>query len=132
MRTTPTATSSIPSSNAGCTASRGLEHLHRSCKPGTKSCLLYSGGFAGQNTFRVVPTDGRAHNEARVKEETWKGDPVGHWEGDTLVIDTIGFTDESWLHKSGYFHSFKLHVVERLTRTGNALRLVTTVDIPTC
>ena len=92
--------------------------------------LLYSGGFAGQNTFRVVPTDGRPHNEARVKEETWKGDPVGHWEGDTLVIDTIGFTDESWLHKSGYFHSFKLHVVERLTRTGNTLRLVTTVDDP--
>ncbi len=92
--------------------------------------LLYSGGFAGQNTFRVVPTDGRPHNEARVKEETWKGDPVGHWEGDTLVVDTIGFTDESWLHKSGYFHGFKLHVVERLTRTGNTLRLVTTVDDP--
>jgi hypothetical protein len=92
--------------------------------------LLYSGGFAGQNTFRVVPTDGRPHNEARVKEETWKGDPVAHWEGDTLVIDTIGFTDESWLHKSGYFHSFKLHVVERLTRTGNTLRLVTTVEDP--
>ncbi len=86
--------------------------------------LLYAGGFAGQNTFRVVPTDGRPHNQARVTQETWKGDPVGHWEGDTLVIETIGFTDESWLHKSGYFHGFKLRVVERFTRTGNTLRWV--------
>jgi hypothetical protein len=92
--------------------------------------LLYAGGFAGQNTFRVVPTDGRPHNPARVIQETWKGDPVGHWDGDTLVIDTIGFTDESWLHKSGYFHSFKLHVIERLTREGNTLRWVATVEDP--
>ena len=92
--------------------------------------LLYAGGFAGQNTFRVVPTDGRPHNQARVTQETWKGDPVGHWEGDTLVIETIGFTDESWLHKSGYFHGFKLRVVERFTRTGNTLRWVATVEDP--
>ncbi len=92
--------------------------------------LLYAGGFAGQNTFRVVPTDGRPHNQARVVQETWKGDPVAHWDGDTLVIDTIGFTDESWLHKSGYFHSFKLHVIERLTRDGNTLRWEATVEDP--
>jgi len=92
--------------------------------------LLYAGGFAGQNTFRVVPTDGRPHNQARVTQETWKGDPVGRWEGDTLVIETIGFTDESWLHKSGYFHGFKLKVIERFTRTGNTLRWVATVDDP--
>jgi hypothetical protein len=92
--------------------------------------LLYAGGFAGQNTFRVVHTDGRAHNPKRVVQETWKGDPVGHWEGDTLVIDTIGFTDESWLHKSGYFHGFKLRVIERLTRDGNTLRWVATVEDP--
>ena len=92
--------------------------------------LLYAGGFAGQNTFRVVPTDGRPHNQARVTQETWKGDPVGHWEGDTLVIETIGFTDESWLHKSGYFHGFKLRMVERFTRTGNTLRWVATVEDP--
>jgi hypothetical protein len=92
--------------------------------------LLYAGGFAGQNTFRVIPTDGRPHNQARVAQETWKGDSVGQWEGNTLVIDTIGFTDESWLHKSGYFHSFKLHVIERLTREGNTLRWEATVEDP--
>ena len=67
---------------------------------------------------------------ARVTQETWKGDAVGRWEGDTLVIETIGFTDESWLHKSGYFHSFKLKVIERLTRTGNTLRWEATVEDP--
>jgi hypothetical protein len=92
--------------------------------------LLYAGGFAGQNTFRVIPTDGRAHNQARVTQETWKGDSVAQWEGDTLVIDTIGFTDESWLHKSGYFHGFKLHVIERLTRDGNTLLWEASVDDP--
>jgi hypothetical protein len=92
--------------------------------------LLYAGGFAGQNTFRVIPTDGRPHNQARVVQETWKGDSVAQWEGDTLVIDTIGFTDESWLHKSGYFHSFKLHVVERLAREGNTLHWEPTVEDP--
>jgi hypothetical protein len=92
--------------------------------------LLYSGGFAGHNPFRVIATDGRPHNQARVAMETWRGDSVGHWDGDTLVIDTIGFTDESWLHKSGYFHSFKLHVIERVTRTGNTLRWETTVEDP--
>lgn len=92
--------------------------------------LLYAGGFAGQNTFRVVPTDGRPHNQARVIQETWKGNSTGRWDGDTLVIDTIGFTDESWLHKSGYLHGFKLHVVERLTRNGNTLRWEATVNDP--
>jgi len=92
--------------------------------------LLYAGGFASQNPFRVIPTDGRPHNQARVTQETWRGDSVGRWEGDTLVIDTIGFTDDSWLHKSGYFHSFKLHVVERVTRDGNTLRWETTVEDP--
>jgi hypothetical protein len=92
--------------------------------------LLYAGGFASQNPFRVIPTDGRPHNQAKVTQESWRGSSVGHWEGDTLVIDSIGFTDESWLHKSGYFHSFKLNVVERLTRTGNLLRWEATVTDP--
>ena len=46
---------------------------------------------------RIFFIDGRPHDPVKVSEETWNGDSVGHWEGDTLVIDTIGFTDESWL-----------------------------------
>ena len=93
--------------------------------------LLYAGGFASQN-YRVIPADGRPHNQPRVTQETWRGDSVGHWDGDTLVIDTIGFTDENWLHKSGYFHGFKLRVIERFTRNGNTLRWQATVEYLKC
>ena len=45
------------------------------------------------------------------------GQSVGRWEGDTLVVDVTGMHDQSWLDRSGNFHSDALHVVERYTRT---------------
>jgi hypothetical protein len=48
----------------------------------------------------------------------WMGDSRGRWEGDTLVVDSTNFTDETWLDRSGNFHSEALHVVERYTPTG--------------
>ena len=45
------------------------------------------------------------------------GQSVAHWEGETLVVDVTGFNDETWFDRSGNFHSDKLHVVERYTRT---------------
>ena len=48
----------------------------------------------------------------------WMGDSRGHWDGDTLVVDVVHFTDQTWLDRSGNFHSEGLHVVERYTRTG--------------
>src|SRR5438270_16651 len=60
-----------------------------------------------------------------------RGDYVGHWEGDRLVVDTIGFNDENWLTaKLGYFHITDLHVVERFTRRGNKMEYQVTVDDP--
>jgi hypothetical protein len=50
--------------------------------------------------------------------DTWMGQSVARWEGETLVIDVTGFNDQSWFDRSGNFHSDKLHVVERYTRTG--------------
>jgi hypothetical protein len=49
--------------------------------------------------------------------DSWMGQSVGHWEGDTLVVDVTGMNDDSWLDRAGDFHSDKLHVVERYTRT---------------
>jgi hypothetical protein len=49
--------------------------------------------------------------------DSWMGQSVGHWEGNTLVVDTTGMTDSTWFDRSGNFHSDKLHVVERFTRT---------------
>lgn len=62
---------------------------------------------------------------------TWMGHSVGKWEGDTLVIDTVGFNDKTWLDPGGHVHSGKLHTVERFTRlTENGLRYEFTIDDP--
>ena len=49
-------------------------------------------------------------------EPTWLGDSVGRWEGDTLVVDTAGFNDSTWLNDAGAQHSDALHLVERIRR----------------
>lgn len=63
--------------------------------------------------FRVIPTHGGPHQPDL--DPTWYGDSVGHWENETLVIDTIGFNDKTEL-PGGYRHTEALHVVERLRR----------------
>ena len=52
-------------------------------------------------------------------ETTYLGDTVGRWEGDTLVLDSIGFVDTTWLGRGGFFHSDEMHVVEKFTRQGD-------------
>jgi hypothetical protein len=47
-------------------------------------------------------------------EPTWLGDSVGRWDGDTLVVDTTGFNDQTWLNEEGAQHSDALHLVERI------------------
>jgi hypothetical protein len=49
--------------------------------------------------------------------DSWMGQSVGHWEGETLVVDVTGMNDQSWFDRAGNFHSDALHVVERYTRT---------------
>jgi len=65
------------------------------------------------NSFRVIPSDGSGHREDMVP--TFMGDSVGHWEGDTFVVDGVGFNDETWIGEPGTFHTDKMHVVERYT-----------------
>lgn len=66
------------------------------------------------HAFRIIPTDGRPHPEDL--EPTYLGDPVGRWEGDTLVVDVVGFNDKTWLAGVGTHHSEELRVTERYTR----------------
>jgi len=90
--------------------------------------LYATGGF--DDTYRVIAMN-RPHDPDRVAQETSKGDSVGHWDGDTLVVDTTGFDDTTWLAAHlGYIHSTSLHVVERFTRQGNEVRYEVTVDDP--
>jgi hypothetical protein len=49
--------------------------------------------------------------------DSWMGQSVGHWEGETLVIDVTGMNDQTWFDRAGNYHSDQLHVVERYTRT---------------
>ena len=62
--------------------------------------------------FRIVPTNGATHPVD--PDPTWLGDSIGKWEGDTLVVDTVGFNTRTELN--GYKHSEALHIVERFSR----------------
>jgi hypothetical protein len=70
--------------------------------------------FEYDHYVRTIFTDRKQH--PRDLDPTWMGDSVGHWEGDTLVVDTVGLTDKSWLDQVGHPHSEALHVVERIRR----------------
>lgn len=61
---------------------------------------------------------------------TWYGNAVGTWEGDTLVVDTTGFNDSTWLDSRGVPHTDQLHLVERFRRDGNRLAVELTFDDP--
>lgn len=82
--------------------------------------------FEYPNTFRFIPLDGRPHSSD--PDPTWMGESVGHWEGDTLVVDTIGFNNKTEV--SGYMHTDSLHVVEHFQRVSNGLLYNVTVEDP--
>jgi hypothetical protein len=70
--------------------------------------------FEEMNHFRQIFTDGRGFPE--IKEPTWLGYSIGKWEGDTLVVETIGFHDRSWLDNPGHPHTEAMRVTERFKR----------------
>jgi hypothetical protein len=94
--------------------------------------FLYTGGGASTQPadYRVIPTDGRKHDPDRAQDVTFYGYSIGHWEGDTLVIESIAFNDLTWLDRGGYFHSDKMRTTERLRREGNVLTYQVTVEDP--
>jgi PKD repeat protein len=85
--------------------------------------ILYEvGGY-----FRVIPTDGRDH--LKDLDPTWMGNSVGHWEGDTLVVDVIGVNDKVGV--GDYRHTTAYHLVERFERTRfDTLKYSATIDDP--
>jgi hypothetical protein len=80
------------------------------------------------SSFRIIPTDGRPHRTN--VDPSAMGDSVGHWEGDTLVVDVTRIDESTWFCMKGCFHSDAIHVTERLTRKGDTLTYQATVEDP--
>jgi hypothetical protein len=90
---------------------------------------VYIFDIGGPHTFRTIYLDGRAHPKNLTP--TYYGHSIGWWEGDTLVIDTVGFNESFWLDRGGLPSTEQMHTVERLTRTNlTALHYELTVDDP--
>jgi hypothetical protein len=93
---------------------------------GREVVFLYNdvnGGF-----FRIVPTDGRSHRKE--VGSSYLGDAIGHWEGDTLVVETVNFNEDTWLIDNGAFHTKDLKVVERLRQVGDTIEYQATAYDP--
>jgi hypothetical protein len=85
--------------------------------------------FEYEHYVRQIFTDGREHPQDT--NPTWMGDSIGKWEGDTLVVDSTGFNDKTWLDVSGHPHSEALHMVERMRRVDHDTLLIDiTIDDP--
>jgi hypothetical protein len=85
--------------------------------------------FEYDHFIRNIYTDGREH--PKDPNLSWMGDAIGEWEGDTLVVDTIGFNDKTWLDNDGHPHTEDLHVVERIRRvTHDTLTIDTSIEDP--
>jgi hypothetical protein len=85
--------------------------------------------FEYDHYVRHIYTNRREH--PRDINSTWMGDSIGKWEGDTLVVDTVGLSEKSWLDQVGHPHSDALHVVERIRRIDHeTLQDDITIDDP--
>jgi hypothetical protein len=93
----------------------------------THMFILYE---ANIHSYRQIFLDGRQHPPVEKTWPTWYGDSIGTWEGDTLVVDTVGFNDRFWLDARGHPHTQQLHVIERFTRKdlGNLVYEATLID----
>jgi hypothetical protein len=116
------------------------------CKPGGGPSFFNAPGFefvdvpeeqkiyilniAGPHSWRVIYMDGRPHPTGEALRPTYFGHSVGRWEGDTLVIDTVGYNEKQWI--SGAFPSTEqLHTIERVTRPNlKTLSYEITIDDP--
>ena len=91
---------------------------------------VYLLNIAGPHSWRVIYTDGRPHPTGAALKPSFFGHSVGRWEGDTLVIDTVGFNEKQWLAGS-YPTTDLLHLVERISRPNlKTLIYEATIDDP--
>ena len=89
--------------------------------------FLYAGS---SGAYRMIPIDGRELTEAQIYDFSWLGNSTGHWEGDVLVVESRGFSDQSWLGWAGWIHSKDMVVTERVWREEDTLHWIATVEDP--
>jgi hypothetical protein len=90
--------------------------------------MIYEGGT---HIWRIIYMDGRPHPDGDQLNPSWLGHSVGHWEGDTLVVDVVGFNEGGWIDMAGDPHTDRLHVIERYTRKDlYTLHYEATIDDP--
>ena len=82
----------------------------RTTSPSSISAVMPAAGWP----YRIIPIDGRKHAENANFDATYMGVTVGRWEGDTLVLDSVGFIDTTWIGRGGFLHSSEMKVVENL------------------
>lgn len=81
------------------------------------------------HSYRMIFMDGREH--PKDVNPSWMGHSIGRWEGNTLVVDTVGFNGKAWLDPGGHVATERLHVIERFTRTEpNLIQYEFTIDDP--
>jgi hypothetical protein len=90
---------------------------------------IYIFDIGGPHTYRIIYMDGRPHPKDLMPD--YYGHSVGRWEGDTLVIDSVGYNEKFWLDRGRTPHTEQLHMIERLTRTDfNTIKYEVTIDDP--
>ena len=95
--------------------------------PELKQMAIFDIG--GPHTWRTIYLDGRGH--PKDLQPSYYGHSIGRWEGDTLVVETIGFNERSWIDRAGTPHTEKLRFIERFTRTDyDTMKYEITIDDP--
>jgi len=90
---------------------------------------MYLFDIGGPHTFRTIYMDGRPH--PKNFDPTYYGHSTGKWEGDSLVVDSVGFTEKAWIDREGTPVTSQLHMIEKFTRTDmNTLKYEVTIDDP--
>jgi hypothetical protein len=94
-------------------------------KAATHIFILYEGNI---HSYRQIFMNAKHPDDP---DPTWYGHSIGHWEGETLVVDTVGFNDKFWFDYLGHPHTEQLHTVERYTRTDlGTMHIEVTINDP--
>jgi hypothetical protein len=104
---------------------RGSPYPWRMVQTPTHYFLLFEGNI---HSYRQIFMNGKHPEDP---DPTWFGHSVGHWEGNTLIVDTVGFNDKFWFDYVGHPHTEKLHTIEHYTRTDQGhMEITVTIDDP--